>query len=440
MVSLLSALIACGGFAEAPSSAGADGVSTGDAESEITLQVETDVATLRGPAFGTLFVIKLAAPPEQHALVAFRSQIAETIDRLNRQMSLWNSESELSRFNRDSSEEWIPVSKDTETVVRAALKLRTETDGAFDPTVGPLLALWSFGPGHPPQRVPLEADIDQARQLVGATIDVRNEPFPALRKPAEGVQLDLNALAKGYAVDLFAQLAERVSDVGYMVEIGGEVRTGGTKPGGRPWRIAIEQPVTGRRAVRQAIELDNAALATSGDYRNYYEIDGRRFSHMIDPRTGQPIEHRLASVSVVADDCMTADAWATALMVLGPEEGYNLAERRQVAALFLVREGGRFVARTTAGFPELISLESAMPDANWTTFLLAAAVFAIAVAGMAIGAIVSRRSLRGSCGGLNGLKDDQGRPMCDACTTPPEECDEFRNQVAANESAATKSG
>jgi FAD:protein FMN transferase len=407
---------------------------------DVEIRSDATLTTLRGPAFGTAFHVKRPTPADPQQNEALAAQIGEVIDRFNEQMSLWHEDSELSRFNRHAAGEWLDVAPETLEVVEAALRIRQASGGAFDPTIRPLLSLWSFGPEQRPRQIPNDEQIDAALSLVGQVIETRSIPAPALRKPADGVELDLNAIAKGYAVDVIAELVAADSPQGGMVEIGGEVVAFGTKPDGTPWRIAIEQPLTGTRTAASYIELQDAALATSGDYRNYFEQDGRRFSHTIDPRTGRPIDHALASVSVVADDCMTADAWATALMVLGPDEGYNIAQQQGLAALFLVREGSTFAVRATPGFPPLIPIaapaDAAPMDASWTTFLIAGGVFLIAVAGMAIGVIVAGRRLRGSCGGLNGLKDAQGNPMCDACTTPPEQCDEFRKQMAANESAA----
>src|SRR5690606_33880592 len=156
------------------------------------------------------------------------------------------------------------------------------------------LSLWSFGPDHRPREIPDDEQIDAALSLVGQRIETRRTPAPALLKPADGVELDLNAIAKGYAVDVIAELVAAESPEGCMVEIGGEVVALGTRPDGKPWRIAIEQPVAGTRTAASYIELQDAALATSGDYRNYFEQDRRRFSHTIDPRTGRPIDHALA--------------------------------------------------------------------------------------------------------------------------------------------------
>lgn len=403
---------------------------------DVEIRNDATLTTLRGPAFGTAFHVKRPTPADPRQNETLAAQIEDVIGRFNAQMSLWHEDSELSRFNRSDAGEWLDVAPETLEVVEVALRIRQASGGAFDPTIRPLLSLWSFGPEQRPREIPDDEQIDAALSLVGQRIETRRTPAPALRKPADGVELDLNAIAKGYAVDVIAELVAVESPEGCMVEIGGEVVALGTRPDGTPWRIAIEQPLAGTRTAASYIELQDAALATSGDYRNYFERDGRRFSHTIDPRTGRPIDHALASVSVVADDCMTADAWATALMVLGPDEGYNVAQQQGVAALFLVREGSTFAARATPGFPPLIPIaapvNAAPMDSTWTTFLIAGGVFLIAVAGMAIGVIVSNRRLRGSCGGLNGLRDSQGNPMCEACTTPPEQCDEFRKQVAAS--------
>ncbi len=395
---------------------------------------------LTGRAFGTSYTVKMV--PTVSGMVAEDAQgrIEKLLDEIDAQMSLWRDDSELSRFNRFRDDGWFDVSPATARVIAAAIEISQVTGGAFDPTVSPLVQLWSFGPQQQPLEVPTAAAIAEARRHVGISlIDVRLSP-PAVRKHDPDVRLDLNAIAKGDAVDRVARLINGFDPAGYMVEIGGEVRARGTKADGSPWGIGIEQPTVERRIVRSVIKLKDAALATSGDYRNFIEIDGRRYSHTIDPRTGHPIDHALAAVSVVADDCMTADAWATALMVLGTKEGLAVAESRGIEALFLTRQEDGFAARTTPGFPPTRRLaegsDSAPPPRDSSrralgTFLLTALVFGIAIAFMAAGVMFSNRRLRGTCGGLSGLKDEHGNPLCDACTHPSEECEELRKQAAS---------
>ncbi len=392
---------------------------------------------LAGRAFGTKYSIKIASMAASIQPDELQSRIDELLAEIDAQMSLWRDDSELSRFNQFRGDDWFDVSPATARVIAAAIEISKAAEGVFDPTVSPLVQLWNFGPQQRPLEIPSAEAIAEARRHVGVTlIDVRQSP-PAVRKHDPDVQLDLNAIAKGDAVDRVARLIDSFAPVGYMVEIGGEVRTRGTKADGDPWGIGIEQPTAGQRIVQSVIRLNDAALATSGDYRNFIEIDGRRYSHTIDPRTGRPIGHALAAVSVVADDCMTADAWATALMVLGPEDGYVAAERTSgIEALFLTRQGDGFAARTTPGFPPTRNLTEVSdprdpPRGALGTFLLTAIVFGIAIVGMALGVILSNRRLRGSCGGLSGLKDEHGNPLCDACTHPSAECEELREHAAS---------
>ena len=217
-------------------------------------------------------------------------------------------------------------------------------------TVGPLVNLWGFGPAGRPGVVPTDEAVAACRARVGyGLLEVREEP-PALRKHRADVYVDLSAIAKGFAVDEVARLLEQRGVRGYMVEIGGEVRTRGRKPDGGLWRIGIELPVADSAEIACAVELDGRSLATSGDYRNFFEQQGRRYSHEIDPRTGRPVEHGLVSVSVLADDCMTADAWATALMVLGPESALPTAERYGLDVLCMIRTQDGLLEQTTPGF------------------------------------------------------------------------------------------
>ncbi len=160
-------------------------------------------------------------------------------------------------------------------------------------------------------------------------------------------------------------------------------------------------------------------MATSGDYRNYFEKDGKRYSHTIDPRTGRPVERLLASVSVVHESCMTADALATAIMVRGPEAGYNLALREQLPVLLLVYEGNGLVEKSS---PQMQRLIANKDGSSVTVFLMALVIFAIAILGMSVGVLFSNRRLKGTCGGLAGLKNEQGQTLCEACTNPSDEC------------------
>ncbi len=307
---------------------------------------------------GTLYRIKVSELPPGTTREELTSKIEAELDRINDQMSTYRPESEISRFNRQGTENWFEVSPETAQVVLQALRVSEASGGAFDITVAPLVNLWSFGPQNRDPSVPDDREIRAAMKRVGyRKVQVRTSP-PALRKLKGDLQIDLAAIAKGFGVDRIAELFERTGLSGYIVEIGGEIRVRGSKPGGSSWTVGIETPTEDRFGIQEVLSLHTGALATSGDYRNFFKADGKRYSHTIDPRTGRPVAHDLASVTVIADSCMKADAWATALTVLGPEKGLKLAQDRGLAALFLIRSGEGFVRRVTPAFNELTSPEA----------------------------------------------------------------------------------
>ncbi|NNE10485.1 MAG: FAD:protein FMN transferase, partial [Gemmatimonadetes bacterium] len=250
--------------------------------------------------------------------------------------STYRENSELSRFNRAPGGAWFPVSSETAEVVARARAIHEASGGAFDPTVGPLVDLWGFGPPERPVALPDSAAIAGALALVGMDkVEVRGEP-PALRKTSDAIRLDLSAIAKGYGVDLIGRLLEERGLGDYFIEIGGEIVLGGERVGGKPWRLAVESPRAEEREVERVIEARGPlGIASSGTYRNYFDREGNRYSHTIDPRTGRPVTHHTAGVSVLATTCMDADGWATALLVLGGGEALALADREQVAAIVL---------------------------------------------------------------------------------------------------------
>lgn len=301
---------------------------------------------LSGPTMGTRYHVKIA--PEAGTLPGrlspdrLQGQIDQRLETVEDMMSTYRPESDLSRFNASKSTDWIPVPRPLLEVVEVSQTLSRMSGGMFDVTVGPLVDLWGFGPepraGEPPSAERIEAAL--ARVGFGK-LEVRPQP-PALRKSLPGVRIDLSAIAKGYAVDQIAELLDGHGIANYLVEIGGELRGKGRKSGGRHWRVAIERPEPGVRAAQQIVTLDDQAMATSGDYRNFFEHQGRLYSHTIDPRSGQPVQHRLASVTVLADDCMSADGLATALLAMGDEAGPALAASHEIAALFILRSDDGF--------------------------------------------------------------------------------------------------
>ena len=302
-----------------------------------------------GLTMGTTYTIKIA----DSGADARATEIARAVDTLlqevNRVFSTYIEDSELTRFNKSNDTAPVPLSDDLRRVFEIALQVSRESNGAFDVTVGPLVNAWGFGPDEP-VNPPTDEQLETLRARVGfEKLSLANG---ALAKAQPDVYCDLSAVAKGYGVDCVARKLDALGFSRYMIEIGGEVRARGTHLDGAKWQIAVEKPVAEQRSVERVVPLEDMAMATSGDYRNFFEMDGHRYSHTINPRTGKPIEHRLASVSVLHKECAWADAYATALNVLGPEEGYSLAERLGLAAVFIVRdEDGSITEKATPGFP-----------------------------------------------------------------------------------------
>ena len=263
-----------------------------------------------------------------------------TLDKVNYRFSTYDPVSRLSRFN--AAEAGVPVKVDLETMdlVLRSFDWQEETGGAFDPTVGPLVNRWQFGPDRGDLVVPTAAEVAELLKAVGPQNVRFDIESMTLTKLVDGVRLDLSAAAKGYGVD---RLGSDLVELGHgdnFVEIGGEIRTRGRKPDGSPWTVAVRNPAApfDPRGVRP-LPLVDAAMATSGNYFNYHEVDGVRYGHTIDPRTGRPVTHDLAAATVVATDCAAADAYATALMVMGPTEGYDWAAERGVAAMLTTAAG-----------------------------------------------------------------------------------------------------
>ncbi|PHR66476.1 FAD:protein FMN transferase [Pseudidiomarina marina] len=304
--------------------------------------------SVSGETMGTTYHIRYVTANPNHSPERVKERVDAVLEQVNSQMSTYDPNSELSLFNQRQTTDPVVISRSLETVVRRALEIGAETNGLLDVTVGPLVNLWGFGPLGRPERVPSEEQLQAIRKQIGYQyLTVENHQ---LTKAIPDLYVDLSTIAKGYGVDRVAVLLEQMEIKNYLVEIGGEMRMRGTKPGEQPWRIAVEQPVSLDRAVQRIIEPGNNAVATSGDYRNYFEEDGVRYSHIIDPRTGYPIQHNLVSVTVISETCMDADAYATALTVMGAEQALAFANQKGLAVLLVTRENDQFKEYTSTAF------------------------------------------------------------------------------------------
>ena len=312
----------------------------------------TPEARITGATMGTTYSVRIVDPPAGMAIDEITRRIELALEDVNRRMSTWLDDSEVSLFNAAPAGDWFPVSEDTAALVAMSAAVSRLSDGAFDITVGPVVDLWGFGPAPVRVTPPAEDEIAAALARVDhGAVESREEP-PALRKAAANVAIDLSAIAKGHAVDREAAVLEQAGAVDYLVEVGGELRVAGHNRRGERWTVAVEDPLAAGREVQRVLQVTDTAVATSGDYRNFFDYEGARYSHTIDPRTGWPVSHGLVSVTVLDESAALADALATALLVLGPEAGGELAEGAGIAAYFLVRSGDGLMARWTSAFAE----------------------------------------------------------------------------------------
>ena len=306
-----------------------------------------------GATMGTTYTVRIVDPPGSFAPDTVRASVQSALDDVEARMSTWLADSEISRFNAAPGGDWFPVSEDTAALVDMAAAVSRMSGGAFDITAGPLVDLWGFGPDAVRIVPPPAEEIAAVLSRVGyGGVESRETP-PALRKRDAQLAIDLSAIAKGHAVDRVATVLQGAGLGNFLVEVGGELRVGGSNRRGQPWQVAVEDPlVDSGRAVHRVLSVTDTAIATSGDYRNYFLHEGRRYSHAIDARRGWPVSHDLVSVTVLDPNAALADALATALLVLGPRAAEELAIRANIAAYFLLRDAEGITASWSPAFDE----------------------------------------------------------------------------------------
>lgn len=306
-----------------------------------------------GKTMGTTYTVKFVVSKENNiVLPALKAEIDDALIQVNALMSTYDPESELSLLNKAPANTPFPLSEQTTYVLTEAIRLNKLSSGALDVTVGPLVNLWGFGPDKRPETIPSSEQLLAVREFVG--IDKFDLQNGIVTKQHESVYIDLSTIAKGYGVDVVADILANNNINNYLVEIGGEMRVAGQKQSGVAWRVAVEKPISTQREAQKIFSIGDNAIATSGDYRNYFEYDGKRYSHLIDPNTSYPITHNLVSVTVVHPSSMTADGLATALNVMGPEKAKALAERNNLSVLMVLKEGEEFIEYSSPSFETLI--------------------------------------------------------------------------------------
>ncbi|PCI85544.1 MAG: thiamine biosynthesis protein ApbE [Hyphomicrobiales bacterium] len=312
------------------------------------------VVTLSGKTMGTVFNISVINLPEAVSAEDLGDQIEAELIGFNDKLSNWQQDSEISMFNVSKDVGWVDASDEFYTVLEESFYIHQLSRHAFDVTVSPLIDLWGFGWKQNDTIIPSDEAVLEALQNVGMVKLIElNSTTRQVKKLKPDVNVNLSAVAKGYGIDVLAALLEKNGIKEYLVEIGGDLIVKGHNGDDKPWVVGIEKPDNDGKQVEELVMISQFGMATSGDYRNYIEKDGKRFSHIIDPVTGKPVTHNLASVTIFSDTAMRADALATAMMVLGLESGLEIANKNNIAAYFLTRDGVNFKATSSAQYKQL---------------------------------------------------------------------------------------
>lgn len=301
------------------------------------------VTVLDGKTMGTFWRVSVIGIDKAQA-DELQKKVQRLLDGDDMLLSTWKNDSALMRFNHSQSLTPWPVSEAMADIVTESLRVGQKTHGAMDITVGPLVNIWGFGPEKQPVKTPTQAQIDAAKARTGlqylSVINRAGQQF--LQKSLPDLYVDLSTVGEGYAADHLAQLMTQEGISRYLVSVGGALVSRGMNADGQPWRVAIQKPTDRENAVQAIVDINGYGISTSGSYRNYYELDGQRISHVIDPQTGRPITHKLVSVTVIAPTALEADAWDTGLMVLGPQKAQQVVREQGLAVYMILKEGEGF--------------------------------------------------------------------------------------------------
>jgi thiamine biosynthesis lipoprotein len=303
-----------------------------------------------GPTMGSRYSIQYVRHSSTPGPKAVQAEVEKILAEVDRQFSTYRSDSDIERFNALPAGRCQVMPGPVLELIRVGEQLSSQSEGSYDLTVEPLLNLWGFGPQGREEKIPTAEALAEVRQRVGHG-HLRIDGDQLCKDAA--VEVDFNSIAAGYAVDTIAAKLEAMGIRNYLAEATGELKAAGKKPDGSPWRIALEEPRDDQQVAERIIAVDGYGVSTSGDYRNYFEQDGRRYSHTFDARTGAPVLHTLASVTVIHPSALMADGLSTLLLILGPEKGWDYAETHDIGAFFVIRADTGFVTRTTQAFERL---------------------------------------------------------------------------------------
>lgn len=310
------------------------------------------LTSISGTTMGTTYSVKYLIEEGSSISNDLQKNVDSILALVNQQMSTYIKDSEISRFNSSFDTTWFNVSEDFAKLAMESKSISRESEGYYDVTIGPVVNLWGFGPEAIPLKVPPEKSIQKAMNRTGIENLKVDKDKNRIKKTIPDLYLDLSSIAKGFGVDKVSEYLDELGVNDFMVEIGGEVRTKGKNNKRIDWKIGISTPLGNE--LQKIVSISGKSVATSGDYMNYYENEGKRYSHLINPLTGKPITHNLASVSVILDECMLADAYATTINVMGAEKGYEFALKKKLPVFLIVREGNEFIEKMTPFFEEYI--------------------------------------------------------------------------------------
>ena len=386
------------------------------------------------------YQVTVVDPPAGLSETELDPVVQATLDRINQRMSTYIDDSYVSQFNASKSTDFVVCDAETARVVQRAIEISELTNGSFDITVGPAVELWSFGRGGWQRgdsfEPPSDQDIKKSLEAVGyEKLTVRMDP-PGIKKSHPDVQINLSAIAKGYAVDQVWEKLALMDCKNILVMVGGEVRASGHRVDRTAWLVGVKQPDSLQGEFAAIASVSDGALATSGDYENSRRVGKKRYSHTINPVTARPVEHNLASTSILAGDCMTADALATAAMVMGKKPAIELLNQQGNDFYFIERTGdfsGQYKRYGSETFPfsdekyreqlENHSLEKTNEKSPiWPVFIAALCMFGLMILAMAVGAIFNNKPVKGSCGGLANVTNEDGESSCAICSKPVTDC------------------
>ncbi|WP_191831916.1 FAD:protein FMN transferase [Pseudomonas fluorescens] len=306
---------------------------------------------ISGPTMGSSYSVQYVRTPQGPAPEQVKREVEAILEGVDKRFSTYRSDSLAETFNRLPANSCQPMPADVLELVRVGEQLSKQSDGAFDLTVEPLLDLWGFGPQSRMEKIPDAQALAAARERVGhGHLRIVGEQ---LCKDAP-VEVDFNSIAAGHAVDLLVERLQALGVADLLVEATGELKAVGRKPDGSHWKVAVELPRDDRQIAQQVLAVDGFGVSTSGDYRNYFEENGQRYSHTFDARLGRPVKHDLAAVTVFDRSALMADGYSTVLLILGPEQGWDFALRHEIAAVFVTRVADGFVSRSTPAFEQLM--------------------------------------------------------------------------------------